>query len=82
MVFIHFFESGKKVLTQYLKTVPAVDETIKIKGRKGKVLRVDQIEDHIIHVHVLYDQIVKKESISRPQKEKKIMCMSSKRKLK
>ena len=71
MVFIHFFESGKKVLTQYLKTVPAVDEAIKIKGRKGKVLRVNQIEDHIIHVHVLYDQIVKKELLADPKKKKR-----------
>jgi hypothetical protein len=71
MVFIHFFESGKKVLTQYLNTVPAVDEPIKIKGRKGKVLRVDQIEDHIIHVHILYDQIVKKGLLADPKKKKR-----------
>lgn len=71
MVFIHFFESGTKVLSQYVKTVPAVDETIKIKGRRGKVLRVDQIEDHIVHVHVLYEQIVKKSLLADPKKKKR-----------
>ena len=71
MVFIHFIESGKKVLTQYVKTVPAVDEPIKIKGRKGKVLRVNQIEDHIIHVHVLYDQIIKKSVLADSKKKKR-----------
>ena len=53
MVFIHFFESGKKVLTQYLKTIPAVDETIKIKGRKGKVLRVNKSKI-ILYMYTFY----------------------------
>lgn len=71
MLFIHFFESGKKVLTQYVKTVPSIDEPIKIKGRKGKVVRVDQIEDHIIHVHVQYDQIIKKSLVADSKKKKR-----------
>jgi hypothetical protein len=32
---------------------------------------VNQIEDHIIHVHVLYDQIVKKELLADPKKKKR-----------
>jgi hypothetical protein len=71
MVFIHFFESGQKVLTQYLKTIPAVDERIKIKGRKGKVLRVNQIEDHVMHVHVQFDELVKKSPIVDNKKKKR-----------
>jgi len=71
MVFIHFFESSKHVLTQLLKTVPAVDESIKIKGKKGKVIRVDQIEENIVHVHVLFEQIVKKQTLADPKKKRR-----------
>lgn len=71
MVFIHFFESGTNVLTQYVKTVPSVDEDIKIKGRKGKVVRVDQINDRVIHVYLLFDPVVKKSLLVDNKKKKR-----------
>lgn len=71
MVFIHFFESGTNVLTQYVKTVPAVDDDIKIKGRKGKVVRVDQINDRVIHVYLLFDPVVKKSLLVDNKKKKR-----------
>ena len=54
-----------------LNTAPSVDETIKIKGRQGKVSKVEQIEDNIIHAHVLYDQVVKKGELADPKKKKR-----------
>lgn len=69
MVFIHFFESRTKVLTQLLKNIPTVDEGIKIKGRKGKVINVAQISENVIHVDVLYDPIIKKAVAGKDSKK-------------
>ncbi|WP_428908206.1 hypothetical protein [Niallia sp. Krafla_26] len=71
MVFIHFFESRTKVLTQLLKKIPSVDESIKIKGRKGKVINVVQVADNVFHVDVLYDPIIKKATVGVDSKKKK-----------
>ncbi|WP_338469374.1 hypothetical protein R4Z10_11105 [Niallia sp. XMNu-256] len=71
MVFVHFLENNTKVLTQLLQTVPSVDESIKIKGRKGKVTKVEPITESVIHVHVLYDPIIKKQPLADTKKKKR-----------
>ena len=38
MFAIHYFEKNIAVLSQYLLRIPEVDESIKIKGRKWKVV--------------------------------------------
>ncbi|KMY50122.1 hypothetical protein [Peribacillus loiseleuriae] len=71
MVTIHFFENKSIVLSQLLKHIPSVDEDIKIKGRKGKVLSVKKIEENIVHVHVIFEQVNKNQPISKDTKKKK-----------
>ncbi|MGE8077456.1 hypothetical protein [Peribacillus loiseleuriae] len=71
MVTIHFFENNTIVLSQLLKHIPSVDEDIKIKGRKGKVLSVKNIEENIVHVHVIFEQVIKNQPISKDTKKKK-----------
>lgn len=71
MVAIHFFENNTLVLSQLLNSIPSVDEDIKIKGRKGKVLGVKQIQENIFHVHVMFEQVVKNQPISKDTKKKK-----------
>lgn len=71
MVAIHFFENNTLVLSQLLNSIPSVNEDIKIKGRKGKVLNVKQIQDNIFHVHVIFEQVVKNQTISKDSKKKK-----------
>ena len=56
---IHFFENNTLVLSQYLKSVPTVDENIKIKGRKGKVLSVKMVDENKYQVYVIFEQIIK-----------------------
>ena len=67
---IHFFENNISVLSQCLKRVPEVNEDIKIKGRKGKVVNVNQIEDNKYHVHVALEKI-NKVSLLKDDKKKK-----------
>lgn len=71
MYVVHFFESNSKVLSQLLKQIPSVDENIKIKGRKAKVLSIKNIEENIVHVHVIFEQISKKQPIAKDPKKKK-----------
>ena len=71
MVAIHFYENNTLILSQLLKRIPSVDEDIKIKGRKGKVLTVKQIQENIFHVHVRFEQVIKNQPISKDTKKKK-----------
>ena len=71
MFAIHYFEKNIAVLSQCLRRIPEVDENIKIKGRKGKVVNVNQIESNKYHVHVDLEKIVKKELVLKDNKKKK-----------
>lgn len=71
MYAIHYFENNTPALSQCLRRIPEVDENIKIKGRKGKVVNVVQIAEDKYHVHVVFEKIVKKETSLKDDKKKK-----------
>jgi hypothetical protein len=71
MITVHFFENNSLVLSQLLKQSPSVDDDVKIKGRKGKVLSTKQIEENKVYVHVIFEQVVKKQVLSNDSKKKK-----------
>lgn len=71
MLAIHYFEKNTSLLSQCLKRVPEVDESIKIKGRKGKVVNVIQIEEDKYHVYVVLEKIIKKEPLLKGDKKKR-----------
>lgn len=71
MFVIRFFENNSLVLVQLLKHVPSVDEIIKIKGRKGKVLSIKKIEENQVHVNVFFEQVSKNKPILEDTKKKK-----------
>ena len=72
MIAVHFIENNNVVLTQLANQVPTVNEDIKIKGRKGKVLSVKNIDQNVIHVQVQFEQLTKsKVSIVDDKKKKR-----------
>jgi hypothetical protein len=71
MVAIHFFENKFIVLSQLLNHIPSVDENIKIKGRKGKVVSVEQMGENKFHVHVLLEEATKKKLLAQEDSKKK-----------
>ena len=71
MIVIHYFENKTAVLSQWLERIPEVEESIKIKGRKGKVVSVIQIEDNKYHVHVALEKIINKEALLKDDKKKR-----------
>ena len=60
MFAVHFMEKNIVVLTQVLRDIPAVDEDLKIKGRKGKVISVQETDEKGIHVQIEFEKIVDK----------------------
>ncbi|WP_071394893.1 hypothetical protein [Bacillus tuaregi] len=71
MVAVHFYEKNNLVLSQCRQQIPAVDENIKIKGRKGKVLSVLEVKENVIHVQVEFEKVVKKQVFVSDNKKKR-----------
>ncbi|MGE7023053.1 hypothetical protein [Solibacillus cecembensis] len=71
MFAIHFYEKNTSVLSQCLRRIPEVDESIRIKGRNGKVLNVTQIEENKYHVHVELEKLIKKSLLLKDDKKKR-----------
>lgn len=60
MFAVHFFENKTRVFNLASRTVPTVGEELKIKGRKGKVISIEQIEENVFYVYVEFEKIVDK----------------------
>lgn len=59
MFVTHFYENKTSVLSQLLVKLPTVEEDIRIKGRKAKVIEVLQMDDHNFQVKVLFEKSLK-----------------------
>lgn len=68
---VHYLENNTPVLSQCLERIPEVDEELKIKGRKGKVVNIVQIEESKYHVHVVLEKINKKQALLKDDKKKR-----------
>jgi len=71
MFVTHFYESKTSVLSQLLVNLPTVEENIKIKGRKAKIIEVNQINNNNYQVHVVFEIIPKKQPIKELGKKKR-----------
>ena len=71
MFAVHFYENNSRVLTQALRNIPSVNEPIKIKGKKGKVINITEIEGNVIHVHVEFEKLVVKNPVGSKDLGKK-----------
>lgn len=71
MFAVHFYENKTYVLNQALRNLPAVDEEIRIKGRKGKVVSVEAMEDNKYFVYVEFEKIVAKKADALDPKKRK-----------
>ncbi|MDG0061891.1 hypothetical protein [Priestia sp. P5] len=60
MVAVHFFENRKLLLSQLRENIPSTGDDLKIKGRKGTVVLVNDIDKKNVHVEVALEKVVKK----------------------
>lgn len=71
MFTVHFFENKNLLLSQWLSNVPAEGESLKIKGRKGKVVSVNTIDEKTVHIQVTLEKITKTNLIIDNSKKKR-----------
>ena len=60
MYAIHYYENKTYVLNLASRNIPSVDDFVKIKGRKGKVISVLQIKENVYHVFIEFEKVVDK----------------------
>ncbi|WP_066367305.1 hypothetical protein [Neobacillus fumarioli] len=61
MFAVSFLENKNVLLLQLLIRIPSVGEELKIKGRKAKVLKVENVDDKKVHVQVALEAVAKKD---------------------
>jgi len=71
MFAVHFFENKNLLLSQLLQRVPDVGEELKIKGRKGKVSSVTNVEENKFHVQVVIEKVTKAKTAVVDQSKKR-----------
>lgn len=71
MFVTHFYENKTSVLSQLLVNLPTVEEDIKIKGRKAKVVQIVQIDNNNYHVSIIFEKIQKKQPVKEIGKKKR-----------
>ena len=71
MFVTHFYENKTSVLSQLLVNLPTVEENIKIKGRKAKVVKIVQIDDNNYQVSIIFEKIPKKQPLKEIGKKKR-----------
>lgn len=71
MYAIHFYENNNYVLNQVLRNIPAVDDNVTLKGRKGKVMRIEEIKENVYYVFVEFEKVVDKSKTAALDVKKK-----------
>ncbi len=71
MFVTHFYENKTSVLSQLLVNLPTVEENIKIKGRKAKVVQIVQIDDNNYQVSIIFEKVPKKQPLKEIGKKKR-----------
>lgn len=71
MYAIHFYEHNNYVLNQVLRNIPSIDDSVTIKGRNGKVIRIEEIKENVYYVFVEFEKIVDKKKLAAADAGKK-----------
>lgn len=70
MTVVQFIAENTVVLCQLLENIPGENDSVKIKGRKGKVLSTKTTDNHIVQVHVTLEQKVKNQPVVDKKKKR------------
>ncbi|PIC63644.1 hypothetical protein CSV79_10920 [Sporosarcina sp. P13] len=60
MYAIHYFENNIELLNIASRKIPAVDESVRIKGRNGKVISVEKVRETKYFVVIEFEKKVEK----------------------
>ena len=56
MFTVQFLDNKEIVLSQLLRKIPSVNEELIIKGRKGKIVNVVQMNDNKFQIHLIFEK--------------------------
>lgn len=71
MFVVHFFDNKKLLLSQLRENIPSIGENLKIKGQKGKVSRVTNMDEKHVHVQLEIEKVVVKSKFAVDPKKKR-----------
>jgi hypothetical protein len=71
MIVAHYIEKNVEVLNLLHNSAPSVGDAVVIKGRKGKVLSIKQINEMHVHVQVELEAVKKNQLAALDPKKKK-----------
>jgi len=71
MYSIHFYEGKTYVLNKASRIIPSVDENVRIKGRNGKVINVQDMGENRYFVFVEFEKIVDNSKLAMNNLKKK-----------
>jgi len=71
MFAVHFYEKNTLFISKLLNEVPTLGSEIKLKGRKGKITQVTEVEENKYHVHVELEVLKKVALVSALDKKKR-----------
>lgn len=71
MRFVYFKENNDIILYQFLENIPKMEDMIKLKGRKGKVLQVNEMEQNKYEVIVQLEKKVKKQVLVNDKRKRR-----------
>lgn len=68
---VHFYENKTLLLNQCLRILPLVEENLKIKGRKGKVVDVITMDKNNVHVYLIFEKEKKTQPLTKDNRRKR-----------
>ncbi|KGR77442.1 hypothetical protein [Ureibacillus sinduriensis] len=71
MFAVHFFDKNTLFISKLLNEVPALGSEIKLKGRKGRITEVSELEENKFRVQVEFEAIKKQPLVSAIDKKKR-----------
>jgi hypothetical protein len=70
MYSIHFYEGNTYILNIASRIIPSVNEKVRIKGRNGIVIKVQEREENRHFIFVEFEKIVEKRQVDLKKRKR------------
>jgi hypothetical protein len=70
MYSIHFYEGNTYILNIASRIIPSVNEKVRIKGRNGIVIKVQEMEENRHFIFVEFEKIVEKRQVDLKKRKR------------
>jgi hypothetical protein len=70
MYSIHFYEGNTYILNIASRIIPSVNEKVRIKGRNGIVIKVQEMEENRHFIFVEFEKLVEKRKLDLKKRKR------------